>query len=120
MINKYIRNRLIVENQVVIEDEHYDSCDNMLNQIKTKIKQLQKHMIEKMNMSRSSKPIQDLEKMYVHCVGFEPASTKLKVKPIDEGDIKLDVKSNRDTADKASEMSDKYEKDIELIDENVK
>lgn len=100
-------------------------CNKLVNKIKGDVDALSE-MLEDMGIDTNSKPYKQLQKMYEIMTGFDPVQNKLKEffrAPSSnsaegmiqmEEDIKIPVDSDRETEEKAVDMSTKYNKDIEL------
>lgn len=107
------------------QENNNRKCNKLINKIKSDIDKLSE-ILEDMGIDTKSKPYKQLQKMYQIMTGFDPIQTKMKEyfrMPTQnsasemlatEEDVKIDKKADRETQEKAIEMSKKYNMDVEL------
>jgi putative lipase involved disintegration of autophagic bodies len=121
--------RIILQEAEKKSENKHRKCNKLINKIKGDIDTLSE-MLEDMGIDTEAKPYKQLQKMYDIMTGFDPIQKKLKEyfnMPTEnsaanmlqtEEDIKIPVDSDRETEQKAIEMSTNYNKDIELSDKD--
>ena len=123
-IREAVERALLKEAEKKSEDKHR-KCNKLVNKIKGDIDSLAEQF-ELMGIDKESKPYRQLQKMYDIMAGFDPVQKKLAEyfrMPTEnstenmlqtEEDVKISADSDRDVEQKAIDMSQKYEMDIEL------